>query len=117
MLAASAALLAVSLAVSCVAFAGGGNSDNAKLFQKGGWASPNLQDGTGNSLTFADQGGCVTFRTQGRALFNPSLAGDPQHVVENQESFFVASGSHPSSHGSLTVNLIGGSGGGVTFRR
>jgi hypothetical protein len=113
--AASAVLLVVSLAFSGVAFAGGGNSANAKLCQKGGWANPNLQGGSGNSLTFADQGACVSFGAHGGELFNPSLAGDPQHVVENQESFFVASGFHPLSLGTLTIQLIGGSGGSVTL--
>ena len=41
-------------------------------------------------------------------VFNPSLRGDPAHVVENQESFFVASGFHPSSQGTLTIHTLGG---------
>ena len=110
----SGALLVASLVFAGVAFAGG-NSDNAKFCQKGGWASPNLQDGHGNALTFADQGTCVAFGAQGGELFNPSLAGDPSHVVENQESFFVASGFHPLSLGTLTVHTLGGSGGSVTL--
>ena len=109
-----AALLAF-FAVTSAAFAGGGNSDTAKICQKGGWASPNLQDGTGQPLAFADQGACVSFGAQGGELFNPSLAGDPPHVVENQESFFVASGFHPLSLGTLTVHVLGGSGGSITF--
>jgi len=108
------ALLAALLVVSGVAFAGG-NSGGAKLCQKGGWSSPNLQNGTGTSLTFADQGTCVAFGAQGGELFNPSLAGDPQHVVEGQESFFVASGFHPLSTGTLTLHFLGGQGGTSTL--
>jgi hypothetical protein len=109
------ALSVVSLAVSGVAFAAAGNSGNTKLCQLGGWASPNLQDGSGNLLTFANQGGCVSFGAQGGQLFNPSLAGNPQHVVEGQESFYVASGFHPLSLGTLTLQIIGGAGGSVTL--
>lgn len=111
----SAALLVACFAASGVALAAGGNSDNAKICQKGGWASPNLQDESGNSLAFGSQDECVAFGANDGPLFKPSLAGDPPHVVEGQESFFVASGFHPSSTGTLTVHVLGGPDGSVTF--
>jgi len=110
----SAALLVACFVVSGVALAGG-NSANAKICQKGGWASPNLQDESGNALAFGSQDECVAFGAKNGPLFDPALAGDPQHVVENEESFFVASGFHPSSTGTLTVHLLGGSGGSLSL--
>jgi hypothetical protein len=113
------ALSAVSLlacfAISGAALAGGGNSGSAKVCQKGGWASANLQDGSGNSVTFASQDECVSFGADNGGVFDPSLVGDPSHVVENQESFFVASGFHPSSLGSLTIHVLGGLDGSITL--
>lgn len=104
----SAALLAVCLAVAGAATAGGGNSGNAKICQKGGWASPNLQTETGEPLTFSSQDECVAFGAHNGQLFNPSIVGEPNPVVEDEESFFIASGFHPLSQGTLTIDLIGG---------
>jgi hypothetical protein len=110
----SAVSLLAYLAISGVAVAGG-NSGTAKVCQKGGWASANLQDGSGNSVTFASQDECVSFGADNGGVFDPSLAGDPPHVVENQESFFVASGFHQSSLGTLTIHTLGGLDGSITL--
>jgi hypothetical protein len=47
-----------------LAFAGGGNSDNAKACQQGGWQNLVRQDGTG----FNNQGECVSYGAQGGLL-------------------------------------------------
>jgi len=108
-------LLLACSAVSGEAFAAAGNSGNAKLCQKGGWSSSNLQDGTGSALTFSSQDECVAYgETQGR-IFNPSLTGDPTHVIEGQLSTLIASGFHSSSLGTLTDHSLGGAGGSVTL--
>ena len=107
-------LLACS-AVSGQALAAGGNSDNAKICQKGGWASPNLQDGTGNALTFSSQDECVAYGESHGRIFNPSLTGDPTHVIEGQLSTLTATGFHASSMGTLTDHSLGGAGGSVTL--
>jgi hypothetical protein len=109
------AALALTVGVAAASAGKGGNSGNAKICQKGGWASPNLQDGTGQPLTFASQDECVSYGATHGQLFDPSLTADPAHVVENQESFFIASGFHPSSTGTLTVHVLGGSDGTSTF--
>jgi hypothetical protein len=101
-----AALAVLAFAASGVAFAGGGNSGNAKICQKGGWASPNLQDGTGRPLAFANQDECVSFGAENGQIFNPSLIGDPNPVGEDEDSFFIASGFHPLSLGELTVHVL-----------
>ena len=105
----------VLLAVNGEALAKGGNSGNAKICQKRGWTSPNLQDGTGNALKFSSQDECVAYgETHGR-IFNPSLTGDPSHVIEGQLSTLTATGFHASSMGTLTDHLLGGAGGSVTL--
>ena len=65
-------LVAVTVAVAvCVVAAGpaaaakGGNSDNAKRCQKGGWRS--LFDATGER--FVNQGDCVSYGAQGGTLY------------------------------------------------
>jgi hypothetical protein len=45
--------------------ANGGNSDNAKLCQKGGWQT--LMDSSANQ--FANEGGCVSYGAQGGAIY------------------------------------------------
>ena len=83
----------VALVVVTGALAGdGGNSIAAKACQKGGWASPNLQDGTGQPLgiTFSSEEECVAFGARGGDVFNPSLVGDPSHVGPGEESFWIA---------------------------
>ena len=57
------AALALTVGVG-TATAGGGNSDNAKLCQKGGW-----QDWTRADLSpFVNTGGCVSYAAQGGTL-------------------------------------------------
>ena len=55
------AVLSMGLLLACLAagaaLAGGGNSGNAKICQKGGWASSALQNGSGQPLTFTDSFG------------------------------------------------------------
>jgi hypothetical protein len=46
--------------------AGGGNSDNAKLCQKGGWQA--LMDSSANQ--FANDGACVSYGAQGGAIYD-----------------------------------------------
>jgi hypothetical protein len=111
----TAGLLLACLVISGVAFASGGNSGNAKICQKGGWASPNLQTGTGQPLAFASQDECTSYGATHGQLFNPSLIADPAHVIENQLSTLTASGFHPSSTGTLTVHVLGGADGSVTL--
>ena len=57
------AVLALSAGVAS-ATAGGGNSDNAKLCQKGGWQTWLRADHT----SFANQGACVSYGAQGGIL-------------------------------------------------
>ena len=108
------AMLVLTVAVA-TAEAGGGNSANAKLCQKGGWASAGLQTATGESIAFGNQDACVSYGATTGPLFNPSLTADPAHVVEDEGSTLTATGFHPSSAGTLTDHLLGGSGGTVTF--
>jgi hypothetical protein len=51
-------IVAAAIAATMVplAFAGGGNSDNAKACQQGGWQNLVCQDGT----RFSNQGACVS---------------------------------------------------------
>ena len=57
------AVLALSIGIS-TATAGGGNSDNAKLCQKGGWQTLVGADGT----VFTNEGDCVSFGAHGGTL-------------------------------------------------
>ena len=57
-----------------VAFAGGGNSANAKLCQKTGWQSAE----TGNGAGFASSEDCTSYAAEGGELFNPSVV---QHFL------------------------------------
>jgi len=58
-------LAAVSAALIVpVALAGGGNSDNAKACQQGGWQNLVRQDGSG----FNNTGDCVSYAAQGGVL-------------------------------------------------
>jgi hypothetical protein len=111
----SAGLLLACLVISGVALAGGGNSGNAKICQKDGWASPNLQTGTGQALAFANQDECISYGATHGQLYNPSLIATPSHVIENQLSTLTASGFHPSSTGTLTVHVLGGADGSITL--
>ena len=54
----------VCLSQAAVASAGGGNSANAKLCQKGGWQTLVRADGS----PFASQGDCVSYAAQGGTL-------------------------------------------------
>ncbi|HEY8772986.1 MAG TPA: hypothetical protein VIM05_00330 [Gaiellaceae bacterium] len=63
------AALALTVGVS-TATAGGGNSDNAKLCQKGGW-----QDWVRADLTpFVNTGGCVSYAARGGIFTEKSAA-------------------------------------------
>jgi hypothetical protein len=101
-------LIALALAVGGIASAGDGSSGSAKVCQKGGWASPGLHDGAGDPVTFTSMGECVSFAARNGGVFKPSIVGEPNPVVEDEESFFIASGFHPLSQGTLTIDLIGG---------
>jgi len=108
--AASAALLA-AFAIAGTALAGGGNSGSAKACQKGGWASANLQDGSGDPLpvTFANQDECVAYGARTGPVFNPSLVAVPSEVVEDQGIDLFASGFHANSTGTFTDQVyVGG---------
>jgi hypothetical protein len=98
----STGLLLACLMVNGTALAGGGNSANAKLCQKGGWQE--LQTGSGG--TFGSQDECVAFGAAGGAIFHPSLTLDPTHVPEGVDSFITVSGFHPSSTGDLTIHVL-----------
>src|SRR4051794_27472827 len=67
-----AVTLVLALGVlSSVAMAGGGNSANAKLCQKNGWAG--AVDANGNP--FANQDACVSYGAQGGTLTSCTLWG------------------------------------------
>jgi len=51
---------------AATALAGGGNSENAQLCQKDGWAALARSDGT----SFVNQGDCVSYGAQGGTLFH-----------------------------------------------
>jgi len=68
-------VLALALAVSASsALAGGGNSANAKLCQKGGWMNWVRSDKT----PFANQGDCVSYSARGGTLTSPEDTGGPE---------------------------------------
>src|SRR5262245_42240639 len=98
------AALALTVGVA-TATAGGGNSATAKVCQKGGWASPNLQDGSGQPLTFTSQAECVAYGAHHGQVFNPSLVAVPSEVVEDQGIDVFASGFHANSTGTFTVQV------------
>ena len=108
-------LVGVWLATSSVALAGGRNSGNAKICQKGGWASLNLQTDSGQPISFASQDECVQYGATVGPLFNPSLTATPDHVFEGQLSAWSAAGFHPSSLGTMTIQNLGGPGGSITL--
>ena len=56
--------LFAAMVVAAAAFAGGGNSANAKACQKNGWESLYRSDGT----SFRNQGDCVSYGAQGGIL-------------------------------------------------
>src|SRR5262249_35512930 len=88
-----ATVLVVARAVGVArAGGGGGTSANAKLCQKGGWASSGLQTATGVSITFNNQDACVSYGARTGPLFKPSLITDPTHVVEDQLAAWIATG-------------------------
>jgi hypothetical protein len=60
----AACLAVVCLSQAAAALAGGGNSANAKLCQKGGWQTLVRSDGS----SFANQGACVSYAAQGGTL-------------------------------------------------
>lgn len=60
-----AALLALSVGVSTASAGNGGNSANAKLCQKGGWATLARSE---DSSSFANQGDCVSYGAHGGKL-------------------------------------------------
>jgi hypothetical protein len=68
-----------------VAFAGGGNSANAKLCQKDGWMGLVGSDGT----TFASEEACVAFAAQGGTLTQKTRS---QIDCENAGGTFTAPG-------------------------
>jgi hypothetical protein len=108
--AASAGLLA-ALAIAGTALAGGGNSGTAKACQEGGWTSASLQDDSGDPLpvVFANQGDCVAYGARTGPVFNPSMVAVPSEVVEDQGIDLFASGFHPNSTGTFTVQVyVGG---------
>jgi hypothetical protein len=61
-----ALIIAVAAAATVVplALAGGGNSDNARQCQQGGWENVTRQDGT----AFKNTGDCVSYAAQGGVL-------------------------------------------------
>jgi hypothetical protein len=89
------------------AFAGGGNSANAKLCQKTGWQS--LETGSGGAFSSSED--CASYAAQGGELFQPSVV---QHFegclsVNGTGPFafytFSLSGFHPNS--DVTFRLPG----------
>jgi hypothetical protein len=100
--------LLVAFTITGAAFAGSGNSGNAKLCQKGGWASPNLQNGSGLPLTFGSQDECVAYGAQIGPIFNPSLIAVPSEVVMDQGIDIFASGFNPNSTGVFTDQVFVG---------
>jgi hypothetical protein len=111
----TAGLLGAWLATSSAALANSRNSGSARICQKGGWASPNLQTNSGQSISFASQDECVAYGATVGPLYKPLLTATPDDVVEGQLSAWSAAGFHPSSLGTMTIQNVGGAGGSITL--
>jgi len=94
--------LAVGLSLFTVAassaFAGGGNSSNAKLCQKQGWEG--LQTDSGR--TFTSDEDCTSYAANGGVFFTPSLTPTFRYCLGlNDQMYafydFAGSGFHPNS--------------------
>jgi hypothetical protein len=81
-------------AVPAVAFAGGGNSNSAKLCQKGGWTG--LQGDTGS---FLSQDACVSYLAKGGTLFHPQVTATVFDCAGDRDSIyqFEVTGFHANS--------------------
>jgi hypothetical protein len=84
------------------ASAGGGNSDAAKMCQKGGWQNYARADGT----TFKNTGACVSYAAHGFTLM-PACAAGSENFSEYAEY------SQPTTFSGGTIDTAYGSGGGV----
>jgi hypothetical protein len=96
----------VALVAASAALAGGGNSANAKLCQKGGWQT--LQQS--NGAPFANQSACVSYGAAGGTVFGPTLTvtdeGCDTALVPGQDVWVEqATGFTPNS--SLTIEQGG----------
>jgi hypothetical protein len=75
-----------ALALPTVALAGGGNSDNAKRCQQGGWQNLVRTDGTG----FNNQDECVSYGAHGGVLApKPTPVSGPMQVSEPSFNYNV----------------------------
>jgi hypothetical protein len=98
--------LLATFAITGAAYGGSGNSGNARVCQKGGWASPNLQTGSGLPLTFLSQDACVAYGAHNGPIFNPSLIAVPSEVVMDQGIDIFAAGFNPNSSGVFTDQVF-----------
>ena len=71
----AAVALAVTLGAT-TAFAGGGNSGNAKACRKGGW----MQLYRSNGTAFKNQGACVSYGAHGGQLVGPGTQHDCEAI-------------------------------------
>ena len=106
LLALTGVLALMALVAASTALAGGGNSANAKLCQKGGWQTLQQSDGT----PFANQSDCVSYAASGATLFGPKLTvtdlGCNTALAPGQDVWSqVATGFTPNS--SLTIEQGG----------
>jgi hypothetical protein len=69
----------------------------------GGWQAPAQR---ANGTAFSSQDDCTTYTSTGGLVYKPSLIADPSVVVEDQNIAVIASGFHPASTGSLSIQVL-----------
>jgi hypothetical protein len=69
----------------------------------GGWQAPAQR---GNGTPFSSQADCVAYTSNGGVVYKPSLIADPSEVVEDEEIAVIASGFHPNSSGTLSIQVL-----------
>jgi hypothetical protein len=94
------ALLAIT---ESAASAGGGNSEAAKLCQKGGWQNLFRSDGS----AFADEGACVSYAAQGGTLSTAPPTVDAS-LAFTQPSTHPFPSPYNTATGDVTVHNGGG---------
>jgi hypothetical protein len=87
--------VAASVGVASATAAKGGNSENAKLCQKGGWMDVQGSDGT----QFANQGECVSFGAHGGTIVpKPTCTAGSENFSDD------ALGSQPTAFAGGTID-------------
>jgi CHRD domain len=88
------------------AMAGGGNSDNAQMCQKGGWENLVQSDGTG----FSNPGDCVSYGAQGGTLhpvyvFTADLSGANENPAVPSSGTGTATVTWNTATNQMTVDV------------